>query len=155
MAGMGGGATGGADAGGFEGFDFSQFTGGGFSDFFTQMFGGGGGRARSYRSGFKRGFDPFGNESGTVSYADRECTVNIDMYTALLGGSIIVQTPEGDKLKLKIKPGTQPGAKVRLKGKGDMHSDGTRGNLILTYNVQLPASLSERQKELLQQMRMG
>ena len=71
MAGMGGGATGGADAGGFEGFDFSQFTGGGFSDFFTQMFGGGGGRARSYRSGFKRGFDPFGNESGTVSYADR------------------------------------------------------------------------------------
>ena len=99
MAGMGGGATGGADAGGFEGFDFSQFTGGGFSDFFTQMFGGGGGRARSYRSGFKRGFDPFGNESGTVSYADRECTVNIDMYTALLGGSIIVQTPEGDKLK--------------------------------------------------------
>ena len=36
-----------------------------------------------------------------------------------------------------------------------MHSDGTRGNLILTYNVQLPASLSERQKELLQQMRMG
>ena len=39
MAGMGGGATGGADAGGFEGFDFSQFTGGGFSDFFTQMFG--------------------------------------------------------------------------------------------------------------------
>ena len=155
MAGMGGGATGGADAGGFEGFDFSQFTGGGFSDFFTQMFGGGGGRARSYRSGFKRGFDPFGNESGTVSYADRECTVNIDMYTALLGGSIIVQTPEGDKLKLKIKPGTQPGAKVRLKGKGDMHPDGTRGNLILTYNVQLPASLSERQKELLQQMRMG
>ena len=119
------------------------------------MFGGGGGRARSYRSGFKRGFDPFGNESGTVSYADRECTVNIDMYTALLGGSIIVQPPEGDKLKLKIKPGTQPGAKVRLKGKGDMHSDGTRGNLILTYNVQLPASLSERQKELLQQMRMG
>ena len=96
-----------------------------------------------------------GNESGTVSYADRECTVNIDMYTALLGGSIIVQTPEGDKLKLKIKPGTQPGAKVRLKGKGDMHPDGTRGNLILTYNVQLPASLSERQKELLQQMRMG
>ena len=94
-------------------------------------------------------------QSRTVSYADRECTVNIDMYTALLGGSIIVQTPEGDKLKLKIKPGTQPGAKVRLKGKGDMHSDGTRGNLILTYNVQLPASLSERQKELLQQMRMG
>ena len=94
-------------------------------------------------------------EAGTVDYADRECTVNIDMYTALLGGSIIVQTPENDKLKLNIKPGTQPGTKVRLKGKGDMHPDGTRGNLILTYNVQLPTNLTERQKEFLQQMRKG
>ncbi|MCD8317490.1 MAG: J domain-containing protein, partial [Paraprevotella sp.] len=83
------------------------------------------------------------------------CTVNIDMYTALLGGSIIVQTPEGDKLKLKIKPGTQPGTKVRLKAKGDTYADGTRGNLILTYNVQLPTNLTDKQKDLLQQMRMG
>lgn len=154
---MGGGTTGGGSGdGGFEGFDFSQFGGGGFSDFFTQMFGGGGGgRTRSYRTSFKRGFNPFGDEGGTVSYSDRECTVSIDMYTALLGGSIIVQTPDGDKLKLKIKPGTQPGTKVRLKGKGDVYPDGTRGNLILTYNVQLPTNLSERQKDLLQQMRMG
>ena len=151
---MGGGASASGDASGFEGFDFSQFGGGGFSDFFTQMFGGGG-RTRSYRSSFKRGFNPFDEESGTVSYSDRECTVSIDMYTALLGGAIIVQTPDGDKLKLKIKPGTQPGTKVRLKGKGDTYPDGTRGNLILTYNVQLPTNLTERQKELLQQMRMG
>ena len=117
-----------------------------------QMFGGGGsGRTRSYRTSFKRGFNPFGDEGGTVSYSDRECTVSIDMYTALLGGSIIVQTPDGDKLKLKIKPGTQPGTKVRLKGKGDVYPDGTRGNLILTYNVQLPTNLSERQKDLLQE----
>ncbi len=150
---MGGTATGGYGSG-FEGFDFSQFGGGGFSDFFTQMFGGGG-RTRTYNSRFKSGFNPFGGGSGTVNYSDRECTVTIDMYTALLGGEIIVQTPEHDRLKLKIKPGTQPGAKVRLKGKGDLHPDGTRGNLILTYNVQLPTSLTERQKELLQQMRMG
>ncbi len=155
MAGMDGAAAGGAGAGGFEGFDFSQFAGGGFSEFFTQMFGGGGRRARGGRGGFGRGADPFGDESGTVSYADRECTANIDMYTALLGGAVIVQTPEGDKLRLKIRPGTQPGTKVRLKGKGDIHPDGTRGNLILTYNVQLPSALSERQKELLRQMRAG
>ena len=151
---MGGATAQGGDSAGFEGFDFSQFGGGGFSDFFTQMFGGGG-RTRTYRSHFGRGFNPFAGEAGTVDYADRECTVNIDMYTALLGGSIIVQTPENDKLKLNIKPGTQPGTKVRLKGKGDMHPDGTRGNLILTYNVQLPTNLTERQKELLQHMRRG
>lgn len=146
------GAAGNGDTGGFEGFDFSQFGGGGFSDFFTQMFGGGG-TGRSFHGSFGGGFSPFGNETAP-HYADREYTVNIDMYTALLGGEIIVQTPQ-EKLKLKIKPGTQPGSKVRLKGKGDMNPNGTRGNLILTYNVQLPTNLTDRQKELLQQMRMN
>lgn len=140
---------------GFEGFDFSQFGGGGgFSDFFTQMFGQGG-TSHNYRSHFGSGFNPFAGQSGTVDYADRECTVNIDMYTALLGGEIIVQTPANDKLKLNVKPGTQPGTKVRLKGKGDRNPDGTRGNLILTYNVQLPKNLSEKQKELLEQMKVS
>lgn len=152
QAGGFGGGTAGGDAGGFDGFDFSQFGGGGFSDFFTQMFGGGG-AGRSFRGGFGEGFTPFGHEAG-MRHADREHTVNIDMYTALLGGEIIVQTPQ-EKLKLKIKPCTQPGTKVRLKGKGDLNPDGTRGNLILTYNVQLPGHLSDRQKELLHQMRMS
>ena len=150
--GFGAGAQGGGE-GGFEGFDFSQFgTGGGFSDFFSQMFGGGtraGGahRSRSYHSGF----NPF-NEA-TAQYADRECKVNIDMYTALLGGDIVIQTPSSDRLKLKIKAGTQPGTKVRLKGKGDVNPDGSRGNLILTYNVTLPTTLTDKQKELLVEMR--
>lgn len=153
MDNFGGASTGAGAGGGFEGFDFSQFNGGGgFSDFFTQMFGGGGAQHFHHRSG--GGFNPFGGSMNMDGYADREAAINIDMYTALLGGDIIVQTPQG-KLKLKVKQGTQPGTKVRLKGKGDAHPDGTRGNLILTYNVQLPTHLTERQKELLQQMRMG
>ena len=60
----------------------------------------GGGRAAA--TGRRQiGIRPVWNER--TAHADRECTVNIDMYTALLGGSIIVQTPEGDKLKLKNK----------------------------------------------------
>lgn len=151
VGGFGNGATGG-DAGGFEGFDFSQFGGGGFSDFFTQMFGGGA-TGRSFHSSFGGGFGAYGEGPG-ARYADHEYSVNIDMYTALLGGEIILQTPQ-EKLKLKVKPGTQPGSKVRLKGKGDMNPDGTRGNLILTYNVQLPTKLTDRQKELLREMRMS
>lgn len=139
-------------AGGFEGFDFSQFGGGGFSDFFTQMFGGGS-TGRSFHSGFGGGFGSYGEGAG-AHYADREYSVNIDMYTALLGGEIILQTSQ-EKLRLKVNPGTQPGSKVRLKGKGDMNPDGTRGNLILTYNVQLPTKLTDRQKELLREMRMS
>ena len=140
---------------GFEDFDFSQFgRGGGFSDFFQDLFGNGRHTYSQSFGGFNSGFSHFGSHDTEQVYADRECQVKIDMYTALLGGEIIVQTPH-EKLKLKVKPGTQPGTKVRLKGKGDTYPDGTRGNLILTYQVQLPEKLNSRQKELLQQMRIS
>lgn len=135
---------------GFEGFDFSQFSGGGgsgFSDFFEQLFGSGRRRNRrssSHAEGFGMGTSP--------SNADVHATVDIDMYTALLGGEIILQT-RTSKLKLKVKPGTQNGNKVRLKGKGYDRGDGTYGDMIITYNIKLPDHLTERQKELLQQMR--
>ena len=81
--------------------------------------------------------------------------VNLDMYTALLGGEGIVKLSNGTKIKLKIKPETQNGTKVRLRGKGYDRGDGTIGDMIITYNVKLPTNLTERQKELLQQMRQG
>lgn len=157
---FGNGAQGGS---GFEGFDFSQFGGGGFSDFFQEMFGGRrttsgrhgfssfGGFDGRHANGYSESFNPFGTQSG---YADSEYHVKIDMYTALLGGEIIVQTPQ-EKLKLKVKAGTQPGTKVRLKGKGNILPDGSRGNIILTYDVELPSKLNDRQKELLQEMRVS
>lgn len=146
-----------------EGFDFSQFggSGNGFSDFFEQLFGShrNNRKYKSDNAGFS-GFDNFGGFGGfagadsnyQTAYTDHEYKVDIDMYTALLGGEILIQTPQ-EKLKLKIKPGTQPGSKVRLKGKGDVYPDGTRGNLILVFNVTLPKQLNERQKQLLEEMR--
>lgn len=80
-------------------------------------------------------------------------TVNIDLYTALLGGDVIIQMGNGSKIKLKVKPETQNGTKVRLRGKGYDRGDGTMGDMIITYNVTLPTNLSEHQKTLLQQMR--
>ena len=44
-------------------------------------------------------------------------TIDLDIYTAVLGGEITVDTLEG-KVKLKVKPETQNGTKVKLKGKG-------------------------------------
>ncbi len=135
-AGFGGG--GGYDAsGGFGGFDFSQFTGsGGFSSFFQDLFGSQGG---------------FGSHA---SYARRpthtEANVTIDMYTALLGGTIIVTTGTGEKLRLKVKPETQSGTKVRLRGKGRDGAD-----LIITYQVKLPTNLTEHQRSLLREMQQG
>lgn len=137
-------AKGGGFGGGspFEGFDFGSFgSGGGFSSFFRDLFG------QGARSKFTGGFNAERN-SGEMN-----ANVNIDLYTALLGGEVIIQLSSGQKLKLKIKPGTQPGTKARLRGKGYDRGDGSFGDLIITYNVKLPTGLSEKQKELLQQMR--
>ena len=85
--------------------------------------------------------------------SDANATVDIDMYTALLGGEVIIQLGNGSKIKLKVKEGTQNGAKVRLPGKGYGSGTGRAGDLIITYNVVLPTKLTDRQKALLQQMR--
>lgn len=131
----------------FEGFDFGSFGKGGFSSFFQDLFGGG------KRGGFSSGFQDFGGSSAQHSTGEMNASVNIDLYTALLGGEVIIQLSDGKKIKLKIKPETQNGTKVRLRGKGYDRGDGTFGDLIITYNVKLPTNLTARQQELLRQMR--
>lgn len=76
-------------------------------------------------------------------------TVDIDLYKALLGGEVIIDTFNG-KVKLNIKPETQTNTKVKLKGKGFpvYKKDGEFGDLYITYNVVLPTKLNENEKEL-------
>lgn len=76
-------------------------------------------------------------------------TVDLDLYTALLGGEITADTFDG-KVKLTVKPGTQNGTKVKLKGKGFpvYKKEGEFGDLYLTYQIQIPTNLSEKEKEL-------
>ena len=73
----------------------------------------------------------------------------IDLYTALLGGEKTIDTL-GGKIKLKVTPGTQNSTKIRLKGKGfpAYKKEGEPGDLYITWNVKLPISLTEKQKEL-------
>ena len=76
-------------------------------------------------------------------------TVKIDLYTALLGGEKTIETLTG-KVKLTVKPETQPGTKIRLKGKGFpvYKKEGETGDLYITYEVELPTHLTEEQKKL-------
>lgn len=86
---------------------------------------------------------------GDDLYVDAE----IDLYSAVLGGEKIIDTLNG-KVRLKIKPETQNGTKVRLKGKGFpvYKEDGQFGDLIVTYSVKIPTGLNDRQKELFRQL---
>jgi len=80
-------------------------------------------------------------------------TEAIDLYTAVLGGEIRVDTFDGT-VKLSVKPGTQNGTKVKLKGKGFplYKKEGSFGDLYITYTVDIPTTLSAKEKELFQQL---
>jgi curved DNA-binding protein len=80
---------------------------------------------------------------------DLYTTAEIDLYAAVLGGGITIDTMSG-QLKLKIAAGTQNGSKVRVKGKGFpvYKQDGQFGDLYITYHVKIPTQLTEKEKEL-------
>lgn len=87
---------------------------------------------------------------------DLHTTLPIDLYTALLGGTVTMETLSG-RIRLNIKPETPNGSKVRLRGKGFpiYKKEGQAGDLIVTCDVRLPTGLTERQKALLREMREG
>lgn len=80
-------------------------------------------------------------------------TVDLDLYTALLGGETTANTFDG-KVKLTVKPGTQNGTKVKLKGKGFpvYKKEGEYGDLYISYQIILPTNLTEREKELFSEL---
>lgn len=81
-------------------------------------------------------------------------TIELDLYTAILGGELVIDTFDS-KVKLKIAPETQNDTKVKLKGKGFpvYRKKGEFGDLILTYSIQLPKNLTEKEKELFKELK--
>lgn len=73
---------------------------------------------------------------------------------AILGGETTVPTLEGN-LKIKIRPGTQPGTVVRLSGKGitklNSFRKDDRGDLYIRLQIKLPEDLNRRQRQLLEE----
>ncbi len=80
---------------------------------------------------------------------DLYTAVNLDLYTAILGGEVTLDTLHG-KIKLKIHPGVSNGLKTRLKGKGFplYKKEGEFGDLFVTYHIEMPVNLTSKQKEL-------
>jgi len=84
---------------------------------------------------------------------DIQLTVALDLYTAVLGGEITIETL-GGKVKLPVKPETQNGTRVRLKGKGFpiYKKENEAGDLYVTFTVKIPVNLTEKQKELFREL---
>jgi curved DNA-binding protein len=84
---------------------------------------------------------------------DLHTHVDLDLYTAVLGGEVLLDTFSG-KIKMKVNPETQNGTKIRLKGKGFpvYKHEGSFGDLYVTYQIRIPTGLTEKQKELFTQL---
>jgi curved DNA-binding protein len=81
-------------------------------------------------------------------------TVNVNLYDAILGNDIIVETLSG-KLKIKITAGTQNGKTIRLKGKGMpiYEKPSFFGDLYILIQVQIPEKLTEKQRVLFEELK--
>ncbi len=210
-------------AGGPGGFDWSQWVGGrpggapaevddlfggGFSDFFDNVFGLGGQRPRRGRDleqplaislteayrGTTRTYQrngrrleveiPAGARSGTrirlsgagegdpgrtgdlylkVQVLDEPGVkrrgdnlhqeFQVDLYTAVLGGEVELQTIQGLVL-LRVPPGSQPGQTFRLRGRGmpRLGNPSQHGDLFAKLQVSLPAELNDQERALFEQL---
>lgn len=79
--------------------------------------------------------------------------VEIPLTTAILGGEITLDTLNG-KVKLKVKPETQNGTKVKLKGKGfpKYKKEEQFGDLFITYQLKTPTKLTPEQRRLFEEL---
>jgi len=80
-------------------------------------------------------------------------SINLPLYTAVLGGELTMDTL-GGKLKLKVPPETQNNTKVKLKGKGFpvYKKEGSFGDLYVTYHIQIPTHLTEKERALFNEL---
>ncbi len=85
---------------------------------------------------------------------DLYINTSVDLYTAVLGGKMEVNTPAG-KLNLQIPESSQSGKKLRMKGKGmpAYNKTGDNGDLYVVLNVKIPENLSEKEKDLFRQLK--
>ena len=80
----------------------------------------------------------------------------LDFPTAALGGQVDIPTIDGQKVRIKIEPGTQPGKTLRLRSKGLPAVQGYgrgMGDLIVNVSVYVPKTLSRQEKEMLESMK--
>ncbi len=121
--------------------------GNGFSDFFNVFF------EDMSGSQMSEGFNGFNTKSASQRGNDLIYKVDIDLYTAILGGKIDVNTVLG-KLSLNVPKGSQPGSKLFLTGEGIpvFNKPGNSVDLYIQLNVNIPRYLSDEELDLFRKL---
>ncbi len=71
---------------------------------------------------------------------------------AVLGGVTRVPTLEGEELEIFVQPGTECGSTKTVPEKGFPYPDGRRGNLIITFRIEVPKNVSGKQRKLIEKL---
>ena len=86
--------------------------------------------------------------------ADVLQTVQVSMADAALGASIVVPTPDGAKVRVKVPAGTQPGTVLSVKGKGAPRVKGSgNGDMKIALDIPVPTNLTDAQRKALEDFR--
>jgi curved DNA-binding protein len=85
--------------------------------------------------------------------AGRDISVDLPLapWEAALGASVAVETPGGEA-KVRVRPGTSSGKRLRLKGRGLPNSRGTPGDLFAEVRIMVPSSLTDKERELFKEL---
>jgi DnaJ-class molecular chaperone len=81
--------------------------------------------------------------------------IDVPLYTAILGGEVVIPTPTG-RVAMTVPPETQAGKLFRLRGQGMPRlksGKNERGDLLARARIVLPTKLTERERELFGQLR--
>jgi DnaJ-class molecular chaperone len=83
---------------------------------------------------------------------DLTVKVDVPLYTAILGGEVLVPTLKGGRLALKIGVETQNGQRIRLAGQGMPRAGDGRGDLYAEVRIVTPTDLNDRERQLFQEL---
>ncbi len=86
-----------------------------------------------------------------IKDSDLYYNLDIDVYTAVLGGKEYIRTLDGKTISINIPEGTDSGSILRLKNLG-MQKESGRGDLFVRINVSVPKNLSEEEKQLFRKL---
>ena len=83
----------------------------------------------------------------------RDISVDLPLspWEAALGASVAVETPGGEA-KVRVRPGTSSGKRLRLKGRGLPNPRGTPGDLFAEVRIMVPSSLTDKERELFEEL---
>ena len=134
---------------------YDQF---GTADFAGNSGFGGGNYEDIFRNAGFSGNVNFGGGLGDIfetffgqAFSQVQVELQIKLTQALLGGNVQVTTQQGEKIDLKLPPGTQDGQAFKFKGKG-MSYRGGRGDLIVVVRVEYPQRINREQRELIEKL---